>query len=63
MAAVPKTCKVFLANTIAARLLVEVKETLQKIGERQPRLAAFIANNDPGAVQYAQWSQKTCLEK
>lgn len=62
---VPKTCKVILADTIAKKLLSEVQETLQKIsnGGSQPTLVAFLANDDPAAVKYAEWSKKTCEEK
>lgn len=60
MATVPKTCKVILAESIAKRLLEEVQETLHAIGNGKPRLAAFLANDDPAAVKYAEWSQKTC---
>lgn len=63
---VPKTCKVITADTIARGLLAEVKETLAKIqgpSPIQPTLVAFLANDDPAAVQYAQWSKKTCEEK
>lgn len=63
MATVPKTCKVVLAESIAKRLLEEVQDTLRSIGNGAPRLAAFIANDDPAAVKYAEWSQKTCKEK
>lgn len=63
MATVPKTCKVILAESIAKRLLEEVHQTLQAIGNGKPRLTAFIANDDPAAVKYAEWSQKTCEEK
>ncbi|KAM0330037.1 hypothetical protein ACHAQA_004208 [Verticillium albo-atrum] len=62
---VPKTCKVILADTIAKRLLAEVHETLQKIQgdvNRKPSLVAFLANDDPAAVKYAEWSQKTCQD-
>ncbi|KAI0841041.1 putative methylenetetrahydrofolate dehydrogenase [Hypoxylon sp. FL0890] len=62
---VPKTCKVILADTIAKGLLAEVKDTLksiQKDNERQPTLVAFLANGDPAAVKYAEWSKKTCEE-
>lgn len=62
----PKTCRVFLADTIAKGLLAEVKETLEKIHggvNRKPSLVAFLANDDPAALQYAEWSQKTCREK
>ncbi|KXH63256.1 tetrahydrofolate dehydrogenase/cyclohydrolase [Colletotrichum nymphaeae SA-01] len=64
--AVPKTCKVILADTIAKRLLAEVHETLAKVqgnGASKPTLAAFLANDDPAALQYAEWSKKTCVEK
>lgn len=63
MATIPKTCKVILAESIAKRLLQEVQQTLQAIGNEKPRLTAFIANDDPAAVKYAEWSQKTCEEK
>ncbi|KAI0387324.1 putative methylenetetrahydrofolate dehydrogenase [Hypomontagnella monticulosa] len=62
---VPKTCKVILADTIAKGLLAEVKETLQSIQkgtEGKPTLVAFLANDDPAAVKYAEWSKKTCEE-
>ena len=65
MADVPKTCKVILADTIAKKLLSEVQETLQKISneDSQPTLVAFLANDDPAAMKYAEWSKKTCEEK
>ncbi|KAI1633389.1 methylenetetrahydrofolate dehydrogenase [Biscogniauxia mediterranea] len=62
---VPKTCKVVMAETIAKGLLAEVKETLKSIQqdtEGQPTLVAFLANGDPAAVKYAEWSKKTCEE-
>ncbi|KAK4460808.1 hypothetical protein QBC42DRAFT_271605 [Cladorrhinum samala] len=62
---VPKTCKVILADSIAKKMLAEVKETLAKIqqpGDGKPTLAAFLANDDPAAAQYAEWSKKTCEE-
>ncbi|KAK0628464.1 hypothetical protein B0T17DRAFT_154390 [Bombardia bombarda] len=62
---VPKTCKVILADTIAKKLLAEVRETLVEVqspGALKPTLAAFLANDDPAAVQYAEWSKKTCEE-
>jgi methylenetetrahydrofolate dehydrogenase (NAD+) len=63
---VPKTCKVILSDTIAKKLLAEARETLATIqGPDAPRptLVAFLANDDPAAVQYAEWSKKTCEEK
>ncbi|KAK3936477.1 hypothetical protein QBC46DRAFT_394943 [Diplogelasinospora grovesii] len=65
---VPKTCKVIMADTIAKKLLSEVRETLAKVqggdekSAKRPCLAAFLANDDPAAVQYAEWSKKTCEE-
>ncbi|KAI5466199.1 hypothetical protein BGZ63DRAFT_375585 [Mariannaea sp. PMI_226] len=61
----PKTCKVITADTIAKGLLAEVKETLAKVqgsNPCEPTLAAFLANGDPAAVKYAEWSKKTCEE-
>ena len=63
---VPKTCKVITAETIAKGYLGEVKDTLAKIQGQNPftpTLAAFLANGDPAAVKYAEWSKKTCEEK
>lgn len=62
----PKTCKVITADTIAKGLLAEVKETLAKVQgstASEPTLAAFLANGDPAAVKYAEWSKKTCEDK
>lgn len=58
---VPKTCKVVTAETVAKSLLEEVRS--QKGTDSKPYLAAFLANDDPAALQYAQWSKKTCEEK
>ncbi|PTB64458.1 NAD(P)-binding protein [Trichoderma citrinoviride] len=61
----PKTCKVITAETIAKKLLQEVKDTLAKVqdaGSPAPTLVAFLANDDPAAVKYAEWSKKTCEE-
>jgi len=63
---VPKTCKVIMADTIAKGLLAEVRNSLQTVqvpGGRKPSLAAFLANDDPAAVKYAEWSKKACEEK
>lgn len=63
---VPKTCQVVTADTVAKGLLEEVRETLRQVkkdGGAKPCLAAFLANDDPAAVKYAEWSKKTCEEK
>jgi len=59
---VPATCKVFLAGTICKGLLSEVREGLSKL-EEKPKLVGFLANDDPAAMMYADWSAKTCIEK
>lgn len=60
--AVPPTCKVILAATIAKGLLAEVKEGLSGLSKK-PVLVGFLANEDPAAQMYADWSAKTCIEK
>ena len=59
---VPATCKVVLANSIATKLLAEVADGLSKLDEK-PKLVGFLANEDPAAQMYADWSAKTCVQK
>ncbi len=54
--------KVILAGTIAKGLLVEVGEGLSKLSFK-PKLVGFLANEDPAAKVYAEYSAKTCVEK
>ncbi|KAK3661711.1 Methylenetetrahydrofolate dehydrogenase [NAD(+)] [Elasticomyces elasticus] len=54
-------CKTVLAGAIAKSLLEEVTTDLQKL-ERVPRLHGYLANKDPAARMYADWSAKTCRE-
>ncbi|XMA17668.1 hypothetical protein WAI453_010459 [Rhynchosporium graminicola] len=56
------TCKVILANTIAKSLLGEVAQGLTEL-DFQPKLVGFLANEDPAAQVYAEYSAKTCKEK
>lgn len=58
----PPSCKVVLAGTIAKGLLAEIQQDLTKI-ELKPLLVGFLANDDPHAEKYAEWSAKTCVEK
>lgn len=58
----PATCKVVSAATVADKLLQEVKSSLQKF-DRAPLLVGFLANNDPAARMYANWTEKTCTQK
>lgn len=59
---VPATCKVILAQGIAKKLLGEVSADLQKLSFK-PKLVGLLANEDPAAQQYADWSMATCIEK
>jgi len=58
----PASCKVVLAQTVAKSLLTEVHANLKKLG-RSPLLVGFLANTDPAARMYADWTAKTCKEK
>jgi methylenetetrahydrofolate dehydrogenase (NAD+) len=62
MAAPQTNCKVILATNIAKTLLTEIKSGLESLG-RQPHLLGILANSDPAAKLYADWTQKTCIEK
>ena len=58
----PMSCEVVLASTIAKGLLAEVAEGRAKL-EKAPRLVGFLANADPAARLYANWTGRTCKEK
>ncbi len=58
----PSNCKVILAGTIAKSLLAEVTAGVEKL-EKRPLLVGFLASADPAARVYAQWTEKTCVEK
>jgi methylenetetrahydrofolate dehydrogenase (NAD+) len=60
--AVPASCKVVLAGTVAKSLLAEVLEGRHAL-EKPPHLVGFLANSDPAARMYADWTEKTCKEK
>jgi len=56
------SCKVVLAAVVAKDLLVEVSYGLSKLG-KPPLLVGFLANKDPAARKYAEWTDRTCQEK
>jgi methylenetetrahydrofolate dehydrogenase (NAD+) len=64
MAAAPlaSSCKVVLAGSIAKAILAEVGEGIKTLN-RAPRLHGFLANSDPAARMYADWTAKTCKDK
>jgi methylenetetrahydrofolate dehydrogenase (NAD+) len=51
-----------LSKHVANGLLAEVSEGIKTL-EKPPHLVGFLANNDPAALMYAQWTEKTCHEK
>lgn len=56
------SCKVIFAGTAAKNLMVEVSEGLAKV-VKAPLLVGFLANSDPAARKYAEWTDRTCHEK
>jgi methylenetetrahydrofolate dehydrogenase (NAD+) len=58
----PASCKVILAGTISKGLLAEVSDGLKRL-DRPPHLLGILANADPAARLYAEWTEKTCEEK
>lgn len=54
-------CKVVLASSIAKKLLSEVHADLRTLN-RPPRLHGYLANADPAAKMYADWTAKTCAD-
>ncbi|KAL4989811.1 hypothetical protein BDW68DRAFT_60154 [Aspergillus falconensis] len=57
----PTNCKVMLSKHVANGLLAEVSEGIKTL-EKPPHLVGFLANSDPAALMYAQWTEKTCHE-
>ncbi|KAJ9615210.1 Methylenetetrahydrofolate dehydrogenase [NAD(+)] [Cladophialophora chaetospira] len=56
-----QSCKVILAGTIAKNLLTEIHTGLKTL-PRKPHLLGLLANNDPAAKVYADWTERTCRE-
>jgi methylenetetrahydrofolate dehydrogenase (NAD+) len=54
-------CKTILAGTIAKSLQAEVQTGLSKLGS-VPHLLGILANDDPAARVYADWTGKTCKD-
>lgn len=55
------SCKVVLAASIAKPLSAEVQSSLAAL-DRKPHLHGFLANKDPAARMYAEWTGKTCRD-
>lgn len=50
------------AGSIAKDILEDISQSLEDI-DRIPKLIGFLANVDPGARLYAEWTGKTCIKK
>lgn len=50
-----------LASTVAKPFVAELQQGLATLG-RSPKLVGFLANTDPAAKMYADWTGKTCEE-
>ncbi|KAF3938524.1 hypothetical protein ABW19_dt0207204 [Dactylella cylindrospora] len=61
VATAPSQCKTVLAGTIAKGLLDEVQQSLKTL-QHKPKLVGFLANSDPAAKMYADWTSKTSIE-
>ncbi|KND01335.1 methylenetetrahydrofolate dehydrogenase (NAD(+)) [Spizellomyces punctatus DAOM BR117] len=55
------SCKVVKVSDVAAPFIQELKDQISKL-EVKPLLVAFLANDDPAAKKYAEWTEKTCAE-
>lgn len=54
----PSAGKTILASNIAKKYIQEVEEGVKEL-KRSPVLVGFLANNDPAAQMYADWTGKT----
>ena len=58
----PSSCKVVLASSVAKSLQAEIAVGLAQLS-KPPVLVGFLANQDPAARMYADWTARTCVEK
>jgi methylenetetrahydrofolate dehydrogenase (NAD+) len=56
------SCKVVLASSVAKSLQAEIAGGLAQLPQA-PVLVGFLANQDPAARMYADWTSRTCVEK
>lgn len=53
--------KVISSASIAEPFLLDLKSKVSAL-KSIPKLVGFLANDDPAAAKYAEWTSKTCLE-
>ncbi|KAJ3181877.1 NAD-dependent 5,10-methylenetetrahydrafolate dehydrogenase [Gaertneriomyces sp. JEL0708] len=54
-------CKVVKVTDVASPFIAELKSQVAAL-PTAPLLVAFLSNEDPAAVKYAEWTEKTCAE-
>ncbi|KAG1474643.1 hypothetical protein G6F56_000239 [Rhizopus delemar] len=55
------SCKTVLASKVSASFRNQIKGDIKERDIR-PKLVGFLANEDPAAMKYAEWTAKTCAE-
>ncbi|KAI8812170.1 hypothetical protein BJ742DRAFT_866732 [Cladochytrium replicatum] len=55
----PAHCHVVKANDVAQQFINELREHVSKLPD-PPILVGFLANSDPAARKYAEWTGRTC---
>ncbi|GAN06088.1 methylenetetrahydrofolate dehydrogenase [Mucor ambiguus] len=55
------SCKTILASKVSASFRNQIKEDIKERNIK-PKLVGFLANEDPAAMKYAEWTSKTCAE-
>ena len=56
-----KMPKKILSSKVAKSYIDEITETIKSF-KTPPTLVGFLANDDPAAKKYAEWTARTCLE-
>ncbi|KAI7865658.1 hypothetical protein BDF14DRAFT_1729942 [Spinellus fusiger] len=57
----PASCKTILASKVSASFRDQIKKDIKERNVN-PTLVGFLANDDPAAIKYAEWTAKTCAE-
>ncbi|KAI8884391.1 NAD(P)-binding protein [Backusella circina FSU 941] len=55
------SCKTVLASKVSSSFRDQIKGDIKERSIR-PKLVGFLANEDPAAIKYAEWTAKTCAE-
>lgn len=50
-----------LADEVSAPFRAEIREACSQLSGKSPKLVGFLANGDPAARKYAEWTGKACV--